>query len=120
MSDSTDARNEAIARFVENWCRVTRRDQAQSRSRGAGLPSTRRAESSETPDAIAPGRLDAAARWAPMAFPGPVGELIAREIDAYLSFGLRFGGGGFIASVAEQVLTTGLPAGADSKGAVLT
>lgn len=122
MSDSTNVRKETIARFVENWCRAAQCDQTrrgwqwrhtpcqQSRFRAEELASTRRAEPSEAPDVVDPGRLDAAARWAPMAFPGPIGELIAREIQVYLNFGLRFTGGGFIASVAEQVLATELPA----------
>jgi hypothetical protein len=116
MSDPTNTTKAVIARFVEHWCRTTQHDQTrrswqwqhtpyqQSRYRAAGQPSTRGAVPSEAPEMIGPGRLDAAARWAPMAFPGPIGELISREIHAYLNFGLRFTGGGFIAAVGEQVL----------------
>jgi hypothetical protein len=55
------------------------------------------------------GRLDTAARWAQAAFPGPIGELIEREISVYLSFGFRFDGSGLISRLADQVLARKLP-----------
>jgi hypothetical protein len=54
--------------------------------------------------------LDAAARWALLVFPGPIGELISREINVHLNFGFRFDGGGFIDHLASRVLATELPA----------
>lgn len=59
-------------------------------------------------DNVDRGRLDTAARWAREAFPGPIGELIEREISVYLSFGFRFDGSGLIFRLADQVLASNL------------
>jgi hypothetical protein len=53
-----------------------------------------------------PGPADSAARRALVAYPGPVGELVSRELTAYLSFGHRFDGGSLIAGLVDQVLGT--------------
>jgi hypothetical protein len=49
-------------------------------------------------------QLRAAARHAMRVFPGPVGELLARELDAHADFGYRFGGSGLLQGVAREVL----------------
>ena len=54
-------------------------------------------------------RLRAAASWSQVALPGPIGELISREITAHLTVGHLFDGSGFMAGLAEQVLAIGLP-----------
>lgn len=51
-------------------------------------------------------RLDAAAGRALRVYPGPVGELIHREIRAFLDFGFRFEGGGLAGRLAEQMLAS--------------
>lgn len=47
----------------------------------------------------------AAAHHAPLAYPGPVGELVAREIRAWLEFAHRFGDGSLMRRVVADVLT---------------
>lgn len=51
-------------------------------------------------------RYRAAARHARRLFPGPLGELVSRELAAYADFGHRFTQDGLIARLAEDVLTT--------------
>lgn len=64
-------------------------------------------------------QLRAAARHAARAFPGPVGELLARELCAHADFGYRFDNSGLLRSVAREVLT--MPAAApQDPGAPLT
>jgi hypothetical protein len=57
-------------------------------------------------DAIGRDRLETAARLALVVFPGPVGELVSREISAYLSFGFRFDGSGLVPRLADQILAS--------------
>lgn len=57
-----------------------------------------------TDEALVP--LLTAADRAQVLFPGPVGELIHREIHAYLEIGHRFGGNTLISRLAEQLLAT--------------
>lgn len=49
-------------------------------------------------------RLRAAARHARQVFPGPVGELLARELCAHADFGYRFDNSGLVNQVAREVL----------------
>jgi hypothetical protein len=132
MTDSDDDRKAAIARFAEHWSRSAqwhhswRSWQPPPRSRTDTEPSATQLHSrghTRGPAHAAPtsapgaeparpvdhGHLDAAARWALVAYPGAVGELISREILAHLSFGFRFDSGGLIDRLADQVLTTSLP-----------
>lgn len=56
-------------------------------------------------------RLRAAAHHAKRAYPGPIGELLARELTAYADFGYRFAAGGLFVRLADDVLgATHLPA----------
>jgi hypothetical protein len=48
--------------------------------------------------------LARAANRALWTYPGPVGELIQREIEAFLSFGYRFGDGQSLMRLAEVVM----------------
>ena len=50
------------------------------------------------------GRLNEAARRALSLYPGPVGQLVHREIQAYLEFGHQFGQPNLITRLAEDVL----------------
>ena len=50
------------------------------------------------------GHLEAAAVHAERLYPGPVGELIARELRAHAEFGYRFGGSGLATRVARALL----------------
>lgn len=50
------------------------------------------------------GNLRAAAGHAVRVLPGPVGELIARELAAHAAFGYRFDRDGLLARVARDVL----------------
>lgn len=54
-------------------------------------------------------RLEAAADHAVRVYPGPVGELLAREIRAHADFGYRFGRGGLVTRVAQRLLATPVP-----------
>lgn len=49
-------------------------------------------------------RIRAAARHARRVYPGPVGELVHRELNAYADFGLRFDVSALIPSLVEHVL----------------
>lgn len=51
-------------------------------------------------------RLRAAAHHAKRAYPGPVGELLARELTAYADFGYRFAADGLLVRLAVDVLGT--------------
>ena len=51
-------------------------------------------------------RLRAAALHATRAFPGPIGELVARELEAWEEFGFRLGSHATIRQVVEAVLET--------------
>lgn len=48
--------------------------------------------------------LTIAARRAQGAYPGPVGELLCREIDAYRDFGYNVDGSGLIPHIARDLL----------------
>lgn len=48
--------------------------------------------------------MSAAAEHALTAYPGPVGELIHREVQAFLDFGYRFGGSGLAERLVDHVL----------------
>jgi hypothetical protein len=54
-------------------------------------------------------RIRAAARHARRVYPGPVGELLHRELNAYADFGVRFSGDGLIPQLAAHVLRLPLP-----------
>lgn len=49
-------------------------------------------------------RLRAAATAAGSTYPGPVGELLAREIWAWEEFGFRYGSDGLMHRVVDDVL----------------
>lgn len=51
-------------------------------------------------------RCWAAARHALRVYPGPLGELVFRELRAYADFGYRFGKDGLIQRLAATVLVT--------------
>ncbi|MEU7816171.1 hypothetical protein [Pseudonocardia sp. NPDC049154] len=57
-------------------------------------------------------RLRRAAARALRTHPGPVGELLHRELLAWQDFGHRFGGGRLTMRVADEILAAPLPAGA--------
>ncbi len=76
----------AMVRFVENWQR-------------GWVP--------ETPGHLTwldLRRLSTAAARARARYPGPVGELIVREIWAYTDFGYRFGNTGAVARIVAELL----------------
>ena len=56
-------------------------------------------------------RLRAAAHHAKRAYPGPIGELLARELTAYAEFGYRFAADDLLTRLAAEVLRT--PCGVD-------
>lgn len=116
-----------LARFAEQWSRGVQWHYAwtswqQPAAPHHGVPSagTMREPNPQTKptppraDAIDRSRLDTAARWALVAFPSPIGELISREISAYLSFGFYFVDGGFISRLADHVLASELPTDPDA------
>jgi hypothetical protein len=51
-------------------------------------------------------RLNEAAQRALSLYPGPVGQLVHREIQAYLDFGHQFGQPSLITRLAEDLLAT--------------
>ena len=52
-------------------------------------------------------RMEIAARYALDSHPGPVGELIHRELQAFLEFGYRFDDGtGLVARLVEYMMPT--------------
>lgn len=51
-------------------------------------------------------RLRAAARHALAIYPGPVGELLARELNAYADFGRGLAGDALIPRLAAEILAT--------------
>ena len=48
-------------------------------------------------------RLRAAAFRATLAYPGPVGELLCRELLDWEEFGYRFGGGAFMTRLIDNL-----------------
>lgn len=60
-------------------------------------------------------RFRAAARDARRLLPGPVGELVHRELTAYAEFGYRFGDDGLIERLAAAVLA--MPPAPSPRGA---
>jgi len=54
-------------------------------------------------------RLRAAARHAKRAYPGAIGELVARELTAHAEFGYRFAADGLLTRLATEVLGTPVP-----------
>ena len=51
-------------------------------------------------------RLRAAAYHAKRAYPGAIGELLARELTAHAEFGYRFADGGLLTRLAAEVMGT--------------
>jgi hypothetical protein len=116
-----------LARFAEQWSRGVQWHYAWTSWRQPAVPH-HEVPSGRTPqepnpqakptppraDAIDRSRLDTAARWALVAFPGSIGELISSEISAYLSFGFYFVDGGFISRLADHVLGSDLPTDPDA------
>ncbi len=87
----------------------------EAEQRGAVRDSVVR--DSAVPDSAVPGgaeqlrqhecsRYRAAAAHARRVYPGPVGELVARELAAYADFGYRFTADALIPQLATQVLAT--------------
>jgi hypothetical protein len=129
--DAADDHQAALARFAELWSRSAQAHHAWNSwkpvKRAEGSPATPSvhepiprqptpgAKPAEPRDEDRVGgrdftRFDAAARSAQVAFPGPIGELISREISAYLSFGFYFdAAGGLISELVDHVLATELP-----------
>jgi hypothetical protein len=54
-------------------------------------------------------RLRAAAHHAKRAYPGAVGELLARELTAHAEFGYRFAVDGLLPRLATEVLRSPVP-----------
>lgn len=54
-------------------------------------------------------RLRSAARHAQRAYPGAIGELVARELTAHAEFGYRFAADGLLTRLAAEVLRTPVP-----------
>lgn len=54
-------------------------------------------------------RLAAARRRATAVYPGPVGELLARELDAWGAVGNRFGSGELIVRLVDHILSMPVP-----------
>jgi hypothetical protein len=52
------------------------------------------------------GRIRTAAHHAARVYPGPVGELLARELHAHADFRYQFGTDGLIARLAAEILAT--------------
>jgi hypothetical protein len=49
-------------------------------------------------------RLREAAVWAKRVYPGPVGELLSRELKAWEAFGYRLGSRGMIMGIVDAVM----------------
>lgn len=60
------------------------------------------------------GRIRAAALHARRTLPGPVGELVHRELTAYAEFGYRFAGDALIPRLATEILAVATPAVPDA------
>lgn len=56
-------------------------------------------------------RLRAAAAWAPQVYPGPVGELISRELTAAQEMSWATHGSSLVTRLVDEVLRTPLPRG---------
>ena len=54
-------------------------------------------------------RLRAAAFRSTRLYPGPVGELLSRELLTWEEFGYRLGGGELVMRLVDHVLTAPLP-----------
>ena len=54
-------------------------------------------------------RLRAAAFRATRLYPGPVGELVSRELLTWEEFGYRLGGDQLVMRLVDHVLTTPIP-----------
>lgn len=81
---------EAVARFVAHWARATGADHRR--------PGIRPVPAAIPPPDPGRERVQMAARRATVAYPGAVGELLARELLAYLEVGARFGEGSSLLS----------------------
>ena len=57
-------------------------------------------------------RLRAAAFRATRLYPGPVGELVSRELLTWEEFGYRLGGSALVMRLVDQVLKSPMEAGA--------
>lgn len=51
-------------------------------------------------------RLRSAAHRATRVYPGPVGELLERELRTWAEFGFRFGSAGLLTALVDHVLRT--------------
>lgn len=93
----------AVNPFMARWARP---DSDSDSVVGTDLPGTAAVDpAGDRPavdDGLAP--LLTAAERAHVLYPGPVGELIHREIHAYLEIGHRFGGNTLVSRLAEQLL----------------
>jgi len=54
-------------------------------------------------------RLRTAAARARRVYPGPIGQLISREISNWEEYGYRLGGRGLIGAIVDQVMRTPVP-----------
>lgn len=86
----------AVVRFVRTW--------------SAGPPPPPPAPVHRRP-AATPERLQAAARAALAHYPGPVGELLQRELLAYGEIGVRFAGPTLIGRLVRYLLDDAAPTG---------
>lgn len=94
----------AIITFVERCHRDLRQAEgvrSLASVRDSGVPAERRPPARGGENRA---RMAVAAERALTVYPGPVGELIRREIAAYLDFGHRFDGSGLAPRLADHVL----------------
>lgn len=102
----------AIVKFVEKVNRAAGQDPAARPSLGAKIAAAQPLPALGAADRA---RLVAAARLATDRHPGPLGELIDREIQAFLDFGHRFDDGtGLARRLADHLL--GMDAGLRGSG----
>lgn len=85
--------------LTQNWRAAPRSTTTRGPAETRGNPSSR----GGMPDAAERRRLAVAAHRALSTHPGSVGELIHREIHAFLDFGYRFDGGALIMRLAQEV-----------------
>ncbi|MFP5019756.1 hypothetical protein [Pseudonocardia phyllosphaerae] len=60
-------------------------------------------------------RIRAAAFRATRVYPGPVGELVSRELLSWEDFGYRLGGNRLVMELVDQVMKTPQPEAAGTK-----
>ena len=54
-------------------------------------------------------RFRAAAFRATRLYPGPIGEMLSRELISWEEFGFRFGSGALLRGVVEEIMNASMP-----------